>query len=172
MRIAVSDACIFIDVIELKLTSQLFSLPLEIHTTIDVFNELYPDQQELLKAYQTVGKLSVHNITPEERYLIIQEPFPRALSDTDKTVLFLAGRLNAIVLSSDKAIRNYAKSKVVEYHGMLWILDTMLDEGLLTPVQATDGLKALIEGNIIYQGNRSLIEEMNKRLRSWSRKSL
>ncbi len=43
MRLAVTDACIFIDLIELHITSEFFALPIEFHTSLDVFNELYPD---------------------------------------------------------------------------------------------------------------------------------
>lgn len=48
MKIVVTDACIFIDVIELQLTGRFFGLNLDIHTTADVLNELYTDQQHLL----------------------------------------------------------------------------------------------------------------------------
>lgn len=45
MKIAVTDACIFIDLIELDLVSPFFQLPVELHSTIDVINELYSDQK-------------------------------------------------------------------------------------------------------------------------------
>lgn len=41
MLIAVTDACIFIDLIELKITAPFFKLDIEVHTTIDVWNELF-----------------------------------------------------------------------------------------------------------------------------------
>jgi len=67
MIIAITDACIFIDLIELQLTSQFFGLNIEIHTTLDVYNELYADQQEWLNKYQSSGKLTIHNLSPEEK---------------------------------------------------------------------------------------------------------
>ncbi len=48
MKLAITDACIFIDLIELRLTSEFFKLPIEIHTSLDVYNELYPEQKEIL----------------------------------------------------------------------------------------------------------------------------
>lgn len=51
MRIVVTDACIFIDVIDLQLTAKFFGLELEIHTTVDVFNELYPNRKLPLSSY-------------------------------------------------------------------------------------------------------------------------
>lgn len=56
MRIAVTDACIFIDLIELDLISDFFQLELELHTTVDVMNELFQEQKQVLIAYQKVVK--------------------------------------------------------------------------------------------------------------------
>ena len=55
MRIAVTDACIFIDLLELAITSPFFGLDLGVHTTIDVMGELHQEQQEILIAYQAVA---------------------------------------------------------------------------------------------------------------------
>ncbi|NDK57370.1 PIN domain-containing protein [Pontibacter fetidus] len=167
MKVAVTDACIFIDIIELKLASQFFNLPIELHTTIDVYNELYPEQQELLKAYQSGGKLFLYNISEDERKEILEEGFPRALSDNDKTVLFLAAKIDAFVLSSDKAVRNYARKKVIEYHGLLWIFDQLIAEKHLQPYEAAAKLKELMGKNIIYQYNNTLAAEIEKRLKQW-----
>ena len=73
MKLAVTDACIFIDLIELRLTSEFFKLPIEIHTSLDVYNELYPEQKEILKAYSSVEKLKIHNL----RHLQIKLKYKR-----------------------------------------------------------------------------------------------
>lgn len=70
MKLAVTDACIFIDIYELELSSEFFSLKIEIHTSLDVFNELHPHQKELLKAYQGIGKFTTHILTEEDRQTI------------------------------------------------------------------------------------------------------
>jgi predicted nucleic acid-binding protein len=136
MKLVVTDACIFIDLIELQLSSEFFGLPIEIHTSLDVYNELYTEQMEILKAYQSVGKLSIHNLSEKEREQIQEEEFPRSLSDNDKTVIFLAEKLNAKVISSDKAVRNYAKLKAIEFHGMLWIFDRLIEFKLISSQHA------------------------------------
>ena len=48
MKVAVTDACIFIDLLELDITSLFFRLNLEIHTTVEVVDELFSEQQEIL----------------------------------------------------------------------------------------------------------------------------
>jgi hypothetical protein len=167
MKIAITDACIFIDLHDLKLTNLLFSLELEIHTSLDVFNELHAHQQDILSAFHSVGKLTIHNISAEDRTNIRRENYPKSLSENDKTVLYLAEKIDAMVLSSDKAVRICARKKSVEYHGMLWIFDRLTECGSLLPLDAADKLELLIRTNIMYQNNTELIFEMEKRLKNW-----
>ena len=167
MRIAITDACIFIDLHELKLTNSLFSLELDIHTSLDVFNELYSHQQDILLAFHSVGKLTIHNISAEDRMNIQKQNYPKSLSESDKTVLFLAEKIDAIILSSDKAVRACAKKKSIEYHGMLWIFDKLVEALLLDSSIAATKLETLIKSNIVYQNNLELIREMDRRLNIW-----
>lgn len=169
MRLAVTDACIFIDLIELHITSEFFALPIEFHTSLDVFNELYPEQKEILKAYRSVGKLAIHNLSSEEKTQIQEEKFPRSLSDNDKSVIFLADKLDAKVISSDKAVRNYAKSKAIEFHGMLWIFDKLIEYKLISPLEAIAKINFLFSKNIVYQNNIELNTEKRKRILLWSK---
>lgn len=111
LKIAVTDACIFIDLYDLGLVNAFFQLELEIHTTTSVYFELYSEQQQILKAYQSVGRLILHNLKEEDFLQIQSESYPRSLSETDKSVLHVANKLNACVLSSDKTVRNCAKNK-------------------------------------------------------------
>jgi len=158
-----------IHLIELRLTSELFALPIEIHTSLDVFNELYSEQKEILKAYRSVGKLSIHNLSSEEKEQLKVEKFPKALSENDKTVIFLAEKLNETVISSDKAVRNYARLKVIEYHGMLWIFDKLIDHQLMPPSEAIFKINILFSKNIIYQNNAELNIERKKRISLWGK---
>ena len=167
MRVAITDACIFIDLYDLKLTNSLFSLGLDIHTSLDVFNELYSHQQDVLLAFQSVGKLTIHNLSAEDRINIRKQNYPKALSENDKTVLFLAEKIDAMVLSSDKVVRACAKKKSIEYHGMLWIFDKLVESLLLDSSIAAAKLETLIKTNIVYQNNIELIKEMDRRLNLW-----
>lgn len=151
MKVAISDACIFIDLHELGLTNLLFKLSIEVHTSLDVFNELYDSQKDVLRAYQSMGVLTVHNISGQERIEIHKLNYPKSLSNSDTTVLFLAEKYSAIVLSSDKQVRSYAKVRAIEYHGMLWIFDSLISQNLLSKQEAIQKLKQLIATNIIYQ---------------------
>lgn len=169
MRIAITDACIFIDLCDLQLTVLFFNLELEVHTSVDVLNELYEYQRQILFDFQSVGKLRAHNISEAEKIKILSTPYPRSLSDSDKTVLFLASKLEAMVLSSDKTVRNEAKRNSIPYHGMIWIFDQLVNSGLLAQNEACIKLKHLITTNLVYKNNNELVAEMEKRLAMWGK---
>ncbi|GAB1416281.1 hypothetical protein MASR2M117_16870 [Paludibacter sp.] len=167
VKIAVTDANIFIDLYDLGLTKSFFNLELEVHTTSAVLYELYSEQQEILQAYQSVGKLDVHNLQEQDFIEIYNENYPKSLSEADKSVLHLANKINACVLSSDKTLRNCAKNKDIEYHGMIWIFDKFVETETLTPKEAKTKLNQLVASNFLFRNNQKLVEEIEKRLKIW-----
>ncbi|HRO46762.1 hypothetical protein [Agriterribacter sp.] len=168
LKIAVTDACIFIDLYDLGLVASFFKLEIEIHTTSSVYFELYAEQQQVLKAYQSVDRLIIHNLKEENFLQIHSASYPKSLSETDKSVLHIANKLGACVLSSDKTVRNWAKNKDIEYHGMIWIFDRLIEADILTKKEAATKLKELIATNFIFQNNQSLVTEIQKRLKLWT----
>jgi len=167
IKIVVTDACIFIDLYDLELINSFFNLDLEIHTTSAVLYELYFEQQQILQAYQSVNRLIVHNLQEQDFIEIYSEKYPKSLSETDKSVLHIANKINACVLSSDKTLRNCAKNKDIEYHGMIWIFDELVETTVLTKKEAANKLKQLVATNFIFQNNQQLIDEIEKRLKLW-----
>ncbi len=168
VKIAVTDANIFIDLYEIGLTKSFFNFELEIHTTSAVLYELYSEQQEILQAYQSVGRLFIHNLHEQDFVEIYFENYPKSLSEADKSVLHVANKINACVLSSDKTLRNYAKNKEIEYHGMFWIFDKFVETGILSPRDAISKLNQLIASNFLFRNNQKLVGEVEKRLKIWS----
>jgi len=167
VKVAVTDACIFIDLHDLGLTNSFFNLELEVHTTSTVLCELYFEQQQVLKAYQSVEKLTVHNLKEQDFFEIHSEEYPKSLSEADKSVLHTANKINACVLSSDKTLRNCAKNKDIECHGMIWIFDKLVETSVLSPKQAASKLKQLVAMNFILQNNQKLADEIEKRVKLW-----
>jgi rRNA-processing protein FCF1 len=167
LKIAVTDANIFIDLFDIGLIDTFFNLNLEIHTTEAVFYELYLEQQEVLNAFRSVGKLVVHNLQEQDFIEIYNENYPKSLSEADKSVLHVANRLNACVLSSDKTVRNYAKNKKIEFHGMLWLFDQFVETCSLSTADAGNKLKALVCSNFLYRNNHKLVDEIEKRIEIW-----
>lgn len=168
MRIVVTDACIFIDLIELDLISDFFQLNLEFHTTVEVVNELFQEQKQVLKAYRTVKKLIVHNLKEEDFEKMDYIPFPRGLTPEDRSVIYMALNLeNAIILSSDKLVRKCAESHSLEYHGIFWIFDLLTSQGFLSKQEAVRKLQKLLTINTMYAGDKTR-KEIEIRVRKWS----
>jgi hypothetical protein len=74
-----------------------------------------------------------------------------------------------MVLSGDKTVRNAAKNNAIDYHRMLWIFDQLVSNNLISKSEASLKLKQLILGNLVFQNNKELIEEMKKRLGLWGK---
>jgi predicted nucleic acid-binding protein len=168
MQILITDACIFIDILGLEISSNFFLLNAEIHTTYEVWDEVNEEGQEILKAYREEKKLTIHILEPNEHQEITNRNYPRALSPPDQSVLFIAERLDAILLSSDGAVRKHAKKIELETHGLFWVIDELVDQEHLSKSEACKKLKQLFERNLMYKNNSKLLKEAEMRLKNWS----
>ena len=167
ISVVVTDACIFIDLHNLELTNSFFNLDLEVHSTSAVMYELHIEQRQIIEAYQSVKMLTIHNLQEKDFIEISSEAYPKSLSETDKSVLFIANKMNACVLSSDKVLRNYAKNKGIECHGMIWIFDKFVEKGILTKKEASKKLNLLVATNSVFRNNLQLVDEIEKRMKLW-----
>ncbi|WP_304517301.1 PIN domain-containing protein [Cecembia rubra] len=151
MKIAVTDACIFIDLIELDLISDFFRLDLELHTTVEVMNELFTEQYQVLEAYQQVGKLIVHYLDAQDFLKIEALALPKGLSPEDKSVLYIASGLeNGIVITSDNLVRKCTERFKLECHGLLWVIDQMALQNVCSKSSASGSLEKLMAFNKMY----------------------
>lgn len=167
MMIAVTDACIFIDLFDLDLIAEFFDLGFDVHTTVAVIYELYQEQQSVLLKYKTQEKLTIHNLIESDYLEISQLGFPKSLSETDKSVLYVANKLNACVLSSDKTMRNYARNNHIAYHGILWIFDQLVEDEILSKPIDVRRLQTLLATNFVFRNNLRLMQEVDKRIGHW-----
>lgn len=168
MKIAVTDACIFIDIIELDLISAFFQLDIELHTTIEVVNELFPEHKKVLEAYQIINKLNIQKLSEEDFYKMEQIPFPRGLSHEDRSVIYLALNLeNTIVLNSDKLVRKFSESMSIEYHGIIWLFDQLISQEVLSKKESVQKLDTLLTFNSMYAGTLTR-KEIELRIKKWS----
>jgi predicted nucleic acid-binding protein len=167
MRVAVTDACIFIGLIELDMNTAFFQLDMELHTTVAVINELFPEQKQVLEAYQSINKLQVHNLEDEDFQEMTKIPFPRGLSQEDRSVIYLAKKLGgAIVISSDKLVRDFAGKLHLHYHGIFWILDQMVSSKVIQTKMAIHILNDMPKINSLYQG-ATMKREIHQRIHIW-----
>jgi predicted nucleic acid-binding protein len=73
-----------------------------------------------------------------------------------------------MIISSDKAVRNYANTRAIEYHGMLWIFDGLINANLISKEEAVVKINNLILTNPFYKNNMKLVSEILKRIEKWS----
>ena len=167
MRIAVTDACIFIDLIELEIIADFFKLDIEVHTSIDVLGELFPSQKQILMAYHATDKLMIHNLESDDLEQIDHLNLPLGLSREDQTVIYIASTMNsAIILSSDGLVRKVAKRMSIEYHGLFWVFDQLVQNRHLSKNRAISKLEQLTKSNTLYSSSQ-LKKEVGNRKANW-----
>jgi hypothetical protein len=150
MKVAITDANIFIDLWELGWLRQLSQLGLEVHTTTLVFMELNQEQKLALIPLIETGGLLLYELNDEEYFALEELEFPGGLSTADLSVLWYAIQKEPtapIILSGDKLIRNWCARQRIEVHGILWIFDLMLSGNLISPKEAYEKLFALMKSN-------------------------
>lgn len=167
MRIVVTDACIFIDILELEISSNFFLLNMEIHTTYEVWDEVNEEGQEILKIYRVDKKLTIHILEPNEHQEIAKRNYPKALSPPDQSVLYMAEKLDAILLSSDGLVRKHAKKRELNTHGLFWVMDELVEQEHLSKPDACKKIKQLFKNNLMYKNNNKLWKEAEKRIVEW-----
>jgi hypothetical protein len=67
-----------------------------------------------------------------------------------------------MVLTGDMVLRKYVQSQGIETHGILWVFDCWLENGILEPDQAVSYLESVMEIN-----SRLPLEACSKRLAQW-----
>jgi rRNA maturation endonuclease Nob1 len=149
MRIAVKDANVFIDLEAMGILDFWFQLGHETLTSDYVVTELEDGMHANALASIRAGQVSVAVISAEEMdgaFGHMQGDLENTgLSVPDISVLYLAIREDAMLLSGDKQLRGRALGRSVEIHGTLWILDQLVEAKLLSPALAADRLDALMK---------------------------
>ncbi|MDR3714777.1 MAG: hypothetical protein P4L51_18330 [Puia sp.] len=165
MKIVVSDACLFIDLHTIDLTDHFFLLDLEVHTTVDVLADLREEQRRALQPFRERQSLTAHNLDEADREAITASKYPGNLCIGDHTSLYLAEKIDAKILSSERVLRSAAGTRAIESHGLFWIFDQLGAASILSHPLACQKLKELMICNAIYRNNPKLSVELNGRLK-------
>lgn len=144
MRIIVNDANILIDLVKLDILLHFFQLPFSFHTTDIIFDELDDEQQQILLPYIESEQLIVEGFNGEELVVIATlKEEKNQLSIEDCSAVFCAQKLEADLITSDKNLRNFAKTKAVTIRGHLWVLDMLFSHTIMTGIEVTTLLHRL-----------------------------
>ncbi len=166
-KVVVNDTNIFIDLINMGLLEEFFSLPWEVHTTELVLLELSREGQcETIQQYKENAQLHVPTFDPEEmRNIVGLLPSNRKKSDVsivDRSVWYYAKKNGFVLLTGDRELRIVSESDNVEVHDIIYVIDCIIDAGLMTANEAASKLQQLKSINY-----RLPKEAFEKRLKLW-----
>lgn len=143
MRIVVTDANIFFDLIGIGALGLFFQLDHEVHTTELVMFECDPVDLDLLQSFTVSGQLRVRSFTVEEVNTVEATGRRKGLRPADRSVLFHALELKGMVVSGDSDMRKECGEMKLECHGILWCIAELHRNGLSDAQQCLDLLDAL-----------------------------
>ena len=157
--LAVADANIWIDLDVGGLLEQAFGLGIQWLVPDVVLAELLAPASDGLVA---LG-LESCELPPEQitEVLALGPRYPR-VSTPDAFALIAARSHSAMLVTGDKHLRKAAEEQGVTCHGMLWLLDTMVDQHVVTPPTAASALRQMLDA-----GSRLPTDECATRLRRW-----
>jgi hypothetical protein len=161
MILAIQDANILMDLHKAGLLEAYFRLGIETHTTDLVLLEVRPS----VAPFVLTGQLRVKTTPATEMaaLLAFKAQQPPSLSLEDCSVFHLALQLSAILLTGDNKLRVHAEKARVEAHGILWLLDLMVEDAILDMSTATSCLDQLLKANA-----RLPADECQRRLKLWA----
>lgn len=165
MKIVLSDANIFIDLCNIGLLDEFFSLDFEFHTTEQVVNEIKrPEQKQQIEKHINKN-LNIKMLTGID-ILEVAQLFGGNVSNlsyVDCEVWYLSKQHNLTLLTGDKNLRNQATKDNIEVRGILFLFDEMVEQNCITRQFAHDKLLILSKTNI-----RLPKKEVEKRLNAWN----
>ena len=166
-KIVVNDTNVFIDLYEVGLLEEFFSLPWEVHTTDFVMLELQREgQHETVAKYKADKRLVVPVFEAKEMSEIgnlYQLNMNRTnLSLTDCSVWYYAKVNNYILLTGDRKLRTTSILDGVEVHGVIYVFDALMEFDMISHQVAVEKLQQLYAIN-----PRLPKEEIEKRIHLW-----
>lgn len=164
MEIVINDTNVFIDLITAELLDKFFLLPIEVHTTDFIIHEITEDeQQEIVQQLIDDNKLKIRTFDFEELIVIsdYNNETPK-LSIPDCSVMHYAIDTKYTLLSGDGLLRKIAKSKGATVKGVLYILDSLVEHEIITPITAAEKLQRLVDNE-----TRLPPKEVEKRKKTW-----
>lgn len=162
MKLVITDANIFMHLIDSGLQEEFFRLHLEILTTEEVFLEI-GDERQILEPFVGNG-LTVISSDEDQLESIQTSPFSKGLSFPDRVVLFHAIQRRCTVLTGEKLMTNECKRHGLDVHGILWVLDQLESEGICDHLT----LKAKLQDLMNLPDFRVPKAECSDRLNKWS----
>ncbi|QQC63808.1 PIN domain-containing protein [Paraburkholderia ginsengisoli] len=143
-KVYVSDTNIWIDFHHAELLQELFQLPFSLCCTDFVALEMdSPELAPLVDLGLVIESLSSNEVQ-QLQGLTQQHKNP---SLADMSCYFLARERQLPLLTGDGALRALAQREKVQVHGVLWLLDRMVEHNVIAAARAALALRTMLEKN-------------------------
>lgn len=161
MRVAITDASVFFDLLNTGVLPEFFRLDLEVFTTDFIYNEIIKsEEKEQFDIFLRSGQLTVITIDEAEQERVAEMKLRYSNSSiADKTALFKAKELSCTLLTCDKKLRKEAEHHNIEVFGSVWIIDELVGKGKLNISRGIEVFERLKQVNAWLP-----MEEINKRI--------
>ncbi len=142
MQVVITDANIFIDLYELELLEPFFQLPYDINTSVFVLEELEEECSQLIQAQCTI----LYMLDSDKSELDLLN-WSSGFTFTDKSILYFAKQRQMLVFSGEKKMKKWCQKNKLESHGILFIFQKFIDEGIFSKTIMTEKLRELMDIN-------------------------
>jgi predicted nucleic acid-binding protein len=145
MKLIITDTNIFFDIISIGALPEFFSLDYEICTTEFVIEEIIEsDQKEAIEVFIRAKEIYVIGFSSEEIGEIQSFSTSKTFKGiTDKSVLWKSYQLKCPLLTGDKKLRKEAEANGIDVHGTIWVIDTLVENGLIDRFKGIELLERL-----------------------------
>ncbi len=126
------------------------------------FPKHIPDLAESLYT-KGLDPKKLESVLVEQMGVLSQTKEAGRLSKPDLSCFVLARSRKATLITSDKPLKNFAELEGVEVHGTLWVLDLLVNGGVMAPRHAAQALIRMLE-----KGSYLPKEECEQRIKAWS----
>jgi hypothetical protein len=166
MKIVIHDANVLIDLVTSDLLEPWCNLNFRMMTTSLIWHEVNrKGQKPKLRRIVDRGVFSVEPVGAEmlTDVVALQMDLPARLSLEDASVLFLASREGAILLTGDGVLRRCAAERGIAVHGILWVFDLLVTRKAIAASMAADRLEQLKKIGL----SRLPDVECDQRIKKW-----
>ena len=150
MDIVVSDTNIFIDLASVGMMEDSCELPVRMHTTDQVINEITDNAQKtLVGKLVDEGKITVKHFDETEFSHVIEmfQTRKNNVSVTDCSVWYYAKRNGYRLLTGDNKLKNSAIADGVQVSGILFLTDMLVEQKIISRKDMAEKLERLLDLN-------------------------
>lgn len=166
MKILINDANILIDIVKVNLVIEFANLSFELYTTDFIFEEINPEQK--IEFLQLINEdlLKIIKTTEIEDFQEINNLLKNSsgLSFEDCSAWYYSKKLGGTLITGDRKLKKVVEKNEIEVRGIIFILDEILKQGLITFDVAIKKI------NLLYKLNTRLPKtELSRRIMLWEK---